>query len=110
MKPALLAFLLLSFAAALPARARAPLYAACDRHLAAALAALAPDWTIGIGGFAEKRLRAVLQSDLLEGTLARRIRIGCILHPSPASPAANRGWTEAVEQQLRDLGVPGFAE
>ena len=37
--------------------------------------------------------------------LARRLQIGHILHPSPASPAANRGWDEAVDRQLADYGL-----
>jgi len=89
----------------LPAAVLQPLYAACDRHLAAALQALQPDWAIGIGGFAERRIRSVAESNLLDGTFARRLRIGCILHPSPASPLANRGWAEAAEKQLIELGV-----
>ncbi len=89
----------------LPAAILQLLYAACDRHLAAALQALQPEWAIGIGTFAEKRLRAVAQSALLDGTFARRLHIGCILHPSPASPLANRGWAQAAEEQLADLGV-----
>jgi single-strand selective monofunctional uracil DNA glycosylase len=80
-------------------------YAACDRHLAAALTALAPQWAIGVGAFAEKRIRAVVESDLIDGAVARRIRVGQILHPSPASPAANRGWEAAAETQLAALGV-----
>jgi len=33
-------------------------------------------------------------------------RIGTILHPSPASPLANRGWAPAVEKQFEnELGV-----
>jgi single-strand selective monofunctional uracil DNA glycosylase len=28
------------------------------------------------------------------------VQIGKILHPSPASPAANRGWAEVANQQL----------
>jgi len=28
-----------------------------------------------------------------------------VLHPSPASPAANRGWGEAATRQLVELGV-----
>ena len=32
-------------------------------------------------------------------------RVEQILHPSPASPAANRGWEPAVDQQLERLGV-----
>ena len=85
-----------------------PLREACDRHLAAALTALAPQWAIGIGGFAEKRIRAVLESNLLDSGLARNMRAGQILHPSPASPAANRGWAKAAESQLTVLGVTDF--
>src|SRR5512134_26719 len=51
----------------LPAALLAKVHAACDRHLAAALAALAPQWAIGVGAFAEKRVRAVLESDLVDG-------------------------------------------
>jgi single-strand selective monofunctional uracil DNA glycosylase len=93
----------------LPAALLAQVHAACDRHLAVALAALAPAFAIGVGGFAEKRLHAVLEGNLVDGAVARAIRVGQILHPSPASPAANRGWEEAAERQLAALGVPGFA-
>jgi single-strand selective monofunctional uracil DNA glycosylase len=91
----------------LPAAELRPLYAACDRHLAASIVALQPAWLIGIGGFAEKRLKRLVQeSDLLDSELARRLNIGQVLHPSPASPAANRGWIEAVDQRMRDYGLP----
>jgi single-strand selective monofunctional uracil DNA glycosylase len=33
------------------------------------------------------------------------IRIGSILHPSPASPAANRDWPGQVSKQLAALGI-----
>lgn len=89
----------------LPAALLGKVYEASDRHLAAALTALAPEWAIGIGGFAEKRIRAVLEGDLVDGAVARRIRVGQVLHPSPASPAANRGWVDAAEAQLAALGV-----
>ena len=84
------------------------IYAACDRHLAVALGVLRPQWAIGIGGFAEKRIRAVLESNLVDSSLARRIQAGCVLHPSPASPLANRGWAEAADKQLAELGVLGL--
>jgi single-strand selective monofunctional uracil DNA glycosylase len=32
-------------------------------------------------------------------------KIARVLHPSPASPAANRGWAEAATAQLRAAGV-----
>src|SRR5581483_10525724 len=94
----------------LPAPLLARIYAACDRHLATALEVLSPQWAIGIGAFAEKRIRAVLESDRIDSALARRIKSGCILHPSPASPVANRGWAVAAEKQLAALGLPGFDE
>ena len=89
----------------LPAAERRAVTEACDRHLAAALSALQPDWAIGIGGFAERCLRAVLEGDLIDSALARRIQVAQILHPSPASPAANRGWAEAVDRRLAGLGL-----
>ena len=81
----------------LPAAEQAPLYAACDAHLRALVDALAPEWVIGIGGFAEARAQ--------EALAGRKLRVGRILHPSPASPAANRGWATAATTQLEALGV-----
>jgi single-strand selective monofunctional uracil DNA glycosylase len=89
----------------LPAAHRRAVADACDRHLAATLAALQPQWAIGVGGFAERCLRSVLEGDAVDSALARQIRIAQILHPSPASPAANRGWVEAVDRKLAALGV-----
>ena len=89
----------------LPAAELEPVYAACDRHLARALAALGPQWAIGVGGFAERRLRGVLEGGLVDGAFARGVRIEQILHPSPASPAANRGWADAVDAKLAVLGL-----
>ena len=90
----------------LPVALLRELYARCDRHLASALEALAPDWALGVGGFAEKRLRAVLEGSAIDSRLARSIQVGQILHPSPASPAANRGWEPAVDQRIAELGIP----
>lgn len=81
----------------LPASETAPLEAACDAHLRALVAALEPEWLIGVGGFAEARAA--------EALAGLGVRIGRVLHPSPASPAANRGWAEAAEKQLRALGI-----
>jgi single-strand selective monofunctional uracil DNA glycosylase len=99
----------------LPAAQARPLEDACDRHLRAAIAALQPQWAIGIGGFAAQRLQAVLGAGKDTSASASpsaapatpTIRIAQILHPSPASPAANRGWAEAVDRTLETLGVFG---
>ena len=90
----------------LPAAQRSGVAQACDRHLAAALTALQPEWAIGVGAFAERRLRAVLEGDRVHSALARSVKVAQILHPSPASPAANRGWSDAVDRRLEQLGVP----
>lgn len=90
----------------LPAAERRAVEQACDHHLAAALEALQPEWAIGVGAFAERRLRGVVESALVDSELARRVKVAQILHPSPASPVANRGWTEAVDAALARLGVP----
>jgi len=82
----------------LPASELRALEQACDAHLLQAIGALGAHWAIGIGGFAERRLQRALQT-------LPAVRIGSILHPSPASPAANRGWTAQVEAQLDALGV-----
>ncbi len=81
----------------LPTSESTPLYAACDGHLRALVAALRPEWVIGVGGFAEARA-----SEALAGM---GVKIGRVLHPSPASPAANRGWAEAATQQMVVQGI-----
>jgi single-strand selective monofunctional uracil DNA glycosylase len=81
----------------LRAEERSALYAACDRHLQALVRVLEPEWVIGIGKFACERGQAALA-----GTA---VKVGTILHPSPASPLANRGWADQADAQLRALGL-----
>jgi len=81
----------------LPAAERDPLEAACDAHLRILIDALQPAWAIGVGAFAKNRLTRVLDG--------AGPTVGQILHPSPASPAANRGWAEQATRQLIELSV-----
>jgi len=81
----------------LPAAERAPLLAACDASLRRALEILRPRLVVGIGRFAETRAREVLAG--------QPIAVGGIPHPSPASPAANRGWSTAAAHALTTLGA-----
>jgi single-strand selective monofunctional uracil DNA glycosylase len=81
----------------LPAAEREPLFAACDRALARSVDVWRPRLVVGVGGFAEARARHALAG--------RDLQIGRILHPSPASPLANRGWAERAEADLAALGV-----
>jgi single-strand selective monofunctional uracil DNA glycosylase len=81
----------------LPAAEKAPLLEICDRALRRAVEYLQPRLVVGVGVFAEGRAGAALDGIDVE--------IGRILHPSPASPAANRGWAERATGELRELGV-----
>lgn len=81
----------------LPAAEREPLFAACDEALRDVVAALGCEVLVGVGAFAEGRARAALAG--WPG------RIGRMPHPSPASPAANRGWAPAAAAALAALGV-----
>jgi single-strand selective monofunctional uracil DNA glycosylase len=77
---------------------REPLFAACDKALRAMTIELKPKWVLGVGAFAQKQaIRALSDLD---------VRIGTILHPSPASPLANRGWAGVVAQQFDEMGIP----
>ncbi len=76
---------------------RAALYAICDASLREVVATLEPRHVIGIGGFARRRAEDAL-ADL-------DLPVGEILHPSPASPIANRGWAPQAERQLKAMGV-----
>jgi single-strand selective monofunctional uracil DNA glycosylase len=81
----------------LPVRERGPLFTACDHALRQLVEALRPRYVFGVGGFAETRARGALDGlDLI---------IGRIPHPSPASPAANRGWTRLIDDVLKTYEI-----
>jgi single-strand selective monofunctional uracil DNA glycosylase len=70
----------------------------CDEHLRRVLEILEPEWLVGIGAFAKARGELAAAST--------KIRVGQILHPSPASPKANRhDWGMTATQELVALGV-----
>lgn len=71
----------------------------CDEHLEAVIRALEPQVVVGVGGYAEAKARAVVDAGGLKA------KVGSVLHPSPASPAANRGWAPQAEAQLAALGA-----
>ena len=82
----------------LPPEEREPLYEACNIHLRRVVEILEPEWVIGVGAFAEQRAKDVLG----EGS---GLRFGRVLHPSPASPLANRDWSGEASRQLTALGI-----
>ncbi len=78
----------------LQAAERAPLEEACDLHLTKLLSLLDPEWVVGVGAFAQDKAQRV------KDAMGASFKVGKVLHPSPASPAANRGWAEAAVKQL----------
>ena len=73
------------------------LFAACDEHLRQAVQILQPEWLLAIGGFALGCAERVFPGG--------SPRLASILHPSPASPAANRDWAGLATARLCELGV-----
>ncbi len=81
----------------LPLVEREPLFTSCDLALRRMVRALRPRFVIGVGVFAESRARVALAG--------LGVTVGGILHPSPASPAANRHWAAKATAQLARLGI-----
>ena len=81
----------------LPSAERDPLLEVCDQALRALVECLEPRHVIGIGAYAEGRAKIALDGF--------DVSIGRILHPSPASPLANKGWGEKATRELEDQGI-----
>ncbi len=76
---------------------REPLLAACDEGLRRVVDILEPRWVVGVGKWARVRAERALEG--------RSVRVGQVLHPSPANPHANKGWVPQAEAQLAELGI-----
>ena len=72
--------------------------AACQRHLVRLIEILQPRVLIGVGGYALKQLERAAAA--LPG---KQFTLGTILHPSPASPIANKLWPERPKEQIREI-------
>ena len=81
----------------LPSLEKAALFLECDEHLREVVRVLQPEWLIGIGDFATKRAQQVFPN--------KPPKIARILHPSPASPAANQNWAAVATEELERFGV-----
>ena len=53
---------------------------------------------MGVDGIAFQRVQSLAETK-------PGLRAAQILHPSPASPAANRDWASTVNNQLTRLGI-----
>lgn len=77
----------------LPKEIRIEIDSICDKYLWDTIKILKCEYLIGIGKYAEKKLK----ND--------KIPYSSILHPSPASPLANKGWAEQASNKLKELGL-----
>lgn len=81
----------------LPRALRLQIYRECDAVLVEVARTLGVTTLVGIGGFARARAEAATQGS--------PYKIVQVLHPSPASPMANRGWAKIASEQLRAAGI-----
>ncbi len=81
----------------LPVHCKKELFDVCNGALERTVRYMSPSHVIGIGAFAHSRC--------VESLSNLDVQTGRISHPSPANPAANRGWTDLIEGELSDMGI-----
>ena len=67
----------------------------CHQTLKNTLELYEVEHIVGIGRFAENRAKKVVQMSKME-----RVKVHFMVHPSPASPIANKGWNSLAEEAL----------
>lgn len=67
----------------------------CDEFLLKTVPLFSAKKLVGIGGYASKVFARLFPD----------AEIATLLHPSPASPAANRGWSNVAAKQLKEAGL-----
>ncbi len=72
----------------------------CLNHLAQVVQILQIETIVGVGAYAHDKAKQLQQEYELDS-----LNLAKILHPSPASPAANRGWAEQAQKQLIDQEI-----
>jgi single-strand selective monofunctional uracil DNA glycosylase len=87
----------------LPKASREEVFAVCDEGLLRAVRALEVEALIGVGRYAEERCQVVKEAAGLDVEVLR------ILHPSPASPLANKDggghWRREVDKVFKQVGL-----
>ncbi|HNU68788.1 MAG TPA: single-stranded DNA-binding protein [Myxococcota bacterium] len=81
----------------LPSSVRNALFSACDIAIRDTVTHFKPEFVMGMGTVTATRLREALDG--------MNVRIGQVPHPSPANPAANRGWGELMDRSMAQIGI-----
>ena len=71
----------------------------CDMALFRILSLLQAKDIVTVGRAVHERLIKIREKFSLE------INIHFLMHPSPANPAANKGWSEIADRSLSDLNI-----
>ena len=79
---------------------RAMVDKACMDHLVRIIQVLVPEYLVGVGAYATKKLEEAASM-----IPSANFKIGTILHPSPASPVANKNWPARPIEQLQEMGL-----
>lgn len=82
----------------LPKEQAAKIDSACQQHLVRLINALRPKCLIGVGAYALKQLEIAAKS-----IPDKAFTLGTIVHPSPASPIANKCWPEKPKEQIHEI-------
>jgi len=82
------------------ADARGRLNGACDRALVDVVRLLGVRTVVAVGKYTQCRVRAALHDAAVTD-----VNTVVIMHPSPASPAANKAWTDIALTQLTQAGL-----
>ncbi len=78
---------------------RKKMEAICDKSLAETITIQKPKHIVGIGNYATKRAKAVVEALKLDHEVIN------MPHPSPASPAANANWETSARTVLTKAGL-----
>ncbi|KPP66839.1 hypothetical protein Z043_114623 [Scleropages formosus] len=83
----------------LPPSERDALLTLCDEALCQVVRTLGIAMVVGVGKMAEQRARRALVAAGIE------VRVVGLMHPSPRSAQANRGWESLAMARLKELGI-----
>ena len=83
----------------LPQKYRKPLEDLCDEYLDDVVTLIRPEVIVGVGAYATVKGKACARR------IVHPVKVSTVLHPSPASPAANRGWKEMAVSQLKEASL-----
>ena len=72
----------------------------CDETLKDVIELYSVKHIVGLGRFAETRAKKVVNDNII-----KNVDVSFLIHPSPASPAANKGWNELAYKTLTDSKV-----